>query len=101
MGYGDSKYDWVFLPVETATTANSLLPIGDNLWVVANTTSNRILAIGGSYNSGDDNGLFYYAADRTVDDSKRDNFTARLMFIPTKNSTYSSNIVKWRAKMGG
>ena len=101
MGYGNTKYDWVFLPVECSTVANSLLPIGDNLWVIAHTSENKILAVGGSYNSGSDNGAFYYAADRNVSDATRDNFNARLMFIPTKNSIYTANIAKWTNKMGG
>ena len=101
MGYGNSKYDWVFLPVECSSVANSLLPVGDNLWVIAHTNENKILAVGGSYNSGDDNGAFYYAADRNVNDSIRNNFSARLMYIPTKNSTYTANISKWTTKMGG
>ena len=68
---------------------------------MTNTSENRILAVGGSYNSGDDNGAFYYAADRNVSESSRNNFSARLMYIPAKNSTYTSNISKWTAKMGG
>jgi len=100
MAIGDSKYDWVFLPAECASTANSLLPVGDNLWVTAHTTENKILAVGGSYNLQENDGLFYYAADRNVAESSRSNYGARLMFIPTKNGIYTANISKWLAKMG-
>lgn len=99
MGYGKSKYDWIFLPIE-CVSANSLLPVGDNLWVVANTDGNRVLAIGGSYNLQENVGPFYYAADRTVEESSRNNYGARLMFIPTKNEIYNANITKWTTKMG-
>ena len=101
MGLGEKKYDWVFLPAECANTANSLLPVGDNLWVTAHTSENKILAVGGSYNLQENDGPFYYAADRNVSDSARHNYNARLMFIPTKNSIYNSNIEKWTAKMEG
>ena len=100
MAIGDTKYDWVFLPAECANTANSLLPVGDNLWVTAHTTENKILAVGGSYNLQENDGPFYYAADRNVAESSRPNYGARLMFIPTKNGIYTANISKWTAKMG-
>lgn len=100
MAIGDSKYDWVFLPAECAPNANSLLPVGDNLWVTAHTTENKILASGGSYNLQENDGLFYYAADRNVAESARPNYGARLMFIPTKNGIYTANVSKWLAKMG-
>ena len=100
MGYGNSKYDWVFLPIECAASANSALPVGDNLWTLANTEGNRVLAIGGSYNLQDDVGPFYYASDRNISESSRYNYGTRLMFIPTKNLTYTSNLAKWNTKMG-
>jgi len=101
LGYGNEKYDWVFLPIECANTANSLVPVGDNLWTVANVNENKIIAVGGSYTYKDNNGPFYYACDRNAADTDRNNYSARLMYIPTKNSTYESNITKWRAYTGG
>ena len=45
--------------------------------------------------------MFYYAADRNVEDSARTNYGARLMYIPTKNAIYQANINKWKALQGG
>jgi hypothetical protein len=36
MGYGDEKYDWVFMPAECSNVANSVAPVGDNLWTNSN-----------------------------------------------------------------
>ena len=100
MGYGNSKYDWVFLPAECSSGANSLLPVGDYLWTVANTSGNRVLAAGGPYNLQEHDGPFYYASDRNVSESSRNNYGARLMFIPSKDNIYTENITKWTTKMG-
>ena len=101
MGLGNAKYDWVFLPAECASTATSLLPIGDGIWSVENLNGTNILASGGSYGFGDECGPFYYAADRDVSASSRSNYGVKLMYIPTKNSTYEANIAKWTTHMGG
>lgn len=100
MGYGNEAYDWVYMPIECANIANSLVPVGDNLWTVANNAANRIAAIGGCYNMQDANGAFYYACDRAASESARENYGASLMFIPTKNETYFANIEKWKVLMG-
>lgn len=101
LGYGNEEYDWVFLPIECGSTANSLLPVGDSIWSVTNVAENKIMAVGGTYEYRDDNGAFYYAADRNVAESARHNYGARLMYIPTKNNIYTSNINQWSAKVGG
>ena len=101
MGYGEEKYDWVFLPAECANGANSLLPVGDNLWTVGNVSENKIVTIGGTYGFQDSNGPFYYACDQSANNSSNHNYNARLMFIPTKNNIYNANIVKWTQTMGG
>ena len=100
MGYGNEKYDWVFMPIECESNANSLLPVGDNLWTIAAVTENKIALVGGDYSFGNSNGLFYYACDRSAPISVY-NYGARMMFIPTKNSIYNANINKWNAYMGG
>lgn len=100
MGYGNSKYDWVFMPIE-CSNANSALPVGDNLWTIANAPENKIVVIGGSCNHQDAAGPFYYACDRSADSSSRTNYGARIMFIPTKNDIYELNINKWTTLMGG
>lgn len=100
MGYGNSKYDWVYLPIESGSNASSALPVGDNLYTVSNLSENKVIVYGGPHNHNDSNGAFYYGADRNVADSARLNYGARLMFIPTKNSTYTANITKWTNKVG-
>lgn len=101
MGYGNDKYDWVFLPIECSQNANSLLPIGDSIWATNGLNGVNILASGGSYGYTDECGMFYYAADRAVNESARVNYGAKLLFIPTKNATYTTNIAKWNTYMGG
>lgn len=100
MGYGEAKYDWVFMPAECATVANSLMPVGDNLWTVSHVDTNKIVVIGGAYTFQDNNGLFYYGCDSGAS-MRATNYGTRLMYIPTKNSTYTSNIDKWSVKVGG
>ena len=101
MGYGNDKYDWVFLPIECSQNANSLLPIGDSIWATNGLNGVNILASGGSYGYTDECGMFYYAADRAVNESARVNYGAKLLYIPTKNATYTANIAKWNTYMGG
>lgn len=101
LGYGAAKYDWVLLPIECGSNANSLLPVGDNLWTISGVNENKILAVGGTYEYKENNGMFYYAADRDVETSARTNYGARLMYIPTKNAIYQANINKWKALQGG
>ena len=101
MGYGSEEYDWVYLPAECASGANSLLPVGDNLWTVGNVSENKIIAVGGTYGFGEADGPFYYACDSSANNSNKHNYSARLMFIPTKNAIYENNILKWTNVMGG
>ena len=101
MGYGNDKYDWVFLPIECSQSANSLLPIGDSIWATNGLNGINILASGGSYGYTDECGMFYYAADRAVNESARVNYGAKLLYIPTKNAIYTANIAKWNTYMGG
>ena len=101
MGYGNTKYDWVFLPIECASGANSLLPVGDSIWSTRGLNAVNILASGGSYGYGEECGPFYYAVDRNASASSRPNYGAKLMFIPTKNSIYEANIAKWSSHVGG
>lgn len=99
-GYGDSKYDWIFMPATCDSTANSALPVGDHLVVSPSLNGMRVLACGGPWNYEESDGMFYYAADKSSNFSGR-SYNARLMFIPTKDSIYTSNIEKWTAKRGG
>ena len=96
--YGNSAYDWVFIPAEA--NGNSTAPIGDGLWITGDLNREVALSIGGKCNMGDQNGLFYYAADRNVTEGVGTH-GARLMYIPTKNAIYNANLASWRSKTGG
>lgn len=101
MGYGDEKYDWVLLPIECASSANSALPVGDNLWTVSGLNTNKVVSVGGTYGFKESDGPFYYACDVGPGDTARHNANARLMYIPTKGAIYEANIAKWNTYMGG
>jgi len=101
MGIGNEDYDWVYIPVECSTSANSYAPVGDELWTIGNLNGTVILATGGSYGQKDSCGPFYYAADRGAQESARYNYGAKLLYIPTKNSNYNANITRWQSHMGG
>ena len=101
MGYGNEKYDWVYLPAETSQNASSLLPVGDGLWTTSNLNNTNVIATGGSYGFREECGPFYYAADRRANETARYNYGAKLLFIPTKNNIYTANIAKWNTYMGG
>lgn len=99
MGYGNSNYDWVFMPAE-CQGANSALPVGDSIWTIYNLNGINCTAIGGSCNGNQEAGLFYYACDHAGEYS-RQAFGANIMFIPTKNEIYNTNYEKWQNKMRG
>ena len=99
MGYGNSNYDWALIPVE-CNSANSALPVGDNFWSYPNLNGLNCAVMGGTWESGDSAGPFYYGCDREITYSKF-SFGANLMFIPQKNSIYNANINKWKAKFEG
>lgn len=98
MGYGDEKFDWVFMPAE-CSNANSYAPVGDNVWSLYNFNGIKMLSVGGQWYGNRNNGIFYYAADQDPATAAR-SINARLMFIPTKNSIYTANIAKWELKRG-
>ena len=98
-GYGDKKYDWLFMPAAVGGNANSALPVGDNSWFDANLSGLRMVAHGGGWTFEDSDGPFYYACDHAPNDSTYRSYGTRLMFIPTKNNVYLNNIAKWQAEM--
>ena len=63
-GYDSEEYDWVYLPIETSAQANSLIPIGDNIWVKNNLNGVYMLSHGGAFGLQEECGPFYYAADQ-------------------------------------
>jgi hypothetical protein len=93
MGY-DATYDWLFMPIECSSSANSAAPVGDNLWVVKDMNGTKMAAVGGHWRQQENEGIFFYACDQDIDSQLR-SFGASLMYIPTKNATYTANIVKW------
>lgn len=99
MGYGSETYDWIYLPAE-CNGANSAIPVGDNFWTMTNFAVNTIIGCGGTYSFDTYDGPFYYGCDRPHNYSSN-SYNARVMYIPTKNSTYTANYNAWLAKMGG
>lgn len=97
-GYGEEKYDWVFLPAECSNTANSAAPVGDGIWYTTGLNGVNVAFCGGNGVFGLKDGHFTYAFDKNINEAGNA-FGARLMFIPQKNNIYSANISKWEAKM--
>lgn len=99
LGYGNKEYDWVLMP-SAINDGNSVLPIGDSVWVTENLNSIRTVVFGGSWAFEDSNGLFYYGCDKMPTNTMFKSYGARLMFVPTKNSIYTANITKWQQEVG-
>jgi hypothetical protein len=100
MGYGNEKYDWLYIPAECASTANSAVPVGDSLWSMTNLNGTNLIGVGGLNNSDTSAGIFHYSADIGAS-ANLQYFNGRIMFIPEKNSIYNSNITKWQQHYGG
>lgn len=98
MGYGNKEYDWLLMPA-AANNANSYIPIGDNGWFDSNLTGIRMVVQGGGWSFEESDGPFYYGCDKLPTDSTYKSYGARLMYIPTKNETYTANIIKWQGKV--
>lgn len=101
LGYGNKAYDWVLMPADCASGANSALPIGDSGWFDSNLTGTRMVVQGGGWSFEDSDGPFYYGCDKQPSDSTYKSYGARLLFIPTKNEIYTANITKWQQEMEG
>lgn len=99
-GYNSHDYDWVYIPIECGGTSNSALPVGDTLWSQTNLNGENFILAGGVCNSGEAAGIFHYGCDISIDSALRSS-GGRIMFIPSKNSIYNSNIAKWRQHYGG
>ena len=99
-GYGDSKYDWVYLPAECASSANNLLPIGDCAWTSPNLDGLHVLIAGGTWHFEEKNGLFCVGGDYVPTTYAR-SYGAKLIHVPIKNANYTANVASWTAKMGG
>ena len=99
MGYGDEKYDWLFIPAE-ASNANSATPISDYIWITKNVNKIQSMAFGGDWLFTQRNGMFFYACDRDMDYAAS-TFGARLVYMPLKDSVHDTNYALWRNKVGG
>lgn len=88
-GY-DEEHDWVFLPIEVGNGASSSLPVGDLIYADNTETIKSGLA-GGLVTSQENCGPFYYmfTLDKTNYHYRSD--SARVMFIPTANSSIETN----------
>lgn len=97
----DTNNDWLFIPLEMNSQANSLIPVGDYNSSAQSDTGVSTYIYGGSWFGEHNNGLFYYST-RKINDSGGKNVGARLLYIPQYNTTiYVNNIEKWRTKLGG
>jgi hypothetical protein len=99
MGYYNPDFDWLYIPIECASNANSAVPVGDALWTTNNLNGTNLFAVGGAINSGEGAGIFHYSADISITSNPR-NFNGRIMYVPTKNSIYQANIEKWHEHYG-
>ena len=88
-GY-DENHDWVFLPIESGEGASSNLPVGDYIYTDNGNILNAGIA-GGLANSGENCGLFYYGFNIAKEGYHFRSDSARVMYIPTANSTVETN----------
>lgn len=96
-GQPSENYDWLFIP-NGASGANSLLPVGDYVWVQTNLDDVNVVVVGGNWSFGENNGPFYYGFDKNIDFYGR-SYGARIMFVPKKNAIYNANIAAWQRLM--
>jgi len=87
----DRNHDWVYLPIEVSSNANSNFPVGDYYYppISANVAYTGI--VGGYSASGTNAGIFYYAFNIEKDTFHYQHDTARVMYIPTPNSVVDNN----------
>lgn len=96
MGYS-TTCDWLFIASECL--GNSSLPVGDYTYITVNLNGYRIARLGGSWDTWDSAGGFYWALAAGVGNRYR-NIGGRLVLIPTKDSAvYTANIAAWKQKM--
>ena len=100
MGYSNKDNDWIYVPIE-CSNASSALPVGDNIWTSPSLNGETIMVAGGSWSFEEGVGPFSYGCDQAPANSAQKSYGARIMYKPTKNSTYTANIAAWTAKMEG
>lgn len=100
MGIGSTDYDWVYMPIKCDNKGNSALPIGDSTWTTSSMNGTKMVFVGGGTTANESAGLFDYSCDGNLSASLG-KVNGRIMFIPTKNTTYTTNINKWKQHYGG
>lgn len=100
MGIGADECDHIYLPIKCDNKGNSAVPVGDSTWTASSLNGINLMSIGGSNTATDSAGLFDYSCDKNST-STLNRTNARIMFIPTKNSIYTTNITKWQQHYGG
>lgn len=89
-GY-DKNHDWVYLPIEANSAASSNFPIGDYYYPPLDINIPYTGIAGGYSASGTNSGIFYYAFNITRDTFHYQHDTARVMYIPTPDSTIDNH----------
>lgn len=100
MGYGNEKFDWLFMPSEVnGNGANSTLPVGDYLYRTENLNGYRIVLMGGPWAGGANCGFFYWYCIDGVGNRYR-SFSGRLAYVPTNGSAHDGNVERWMKRSG-
>ena len=76
--YGDEEFDWMLMPNEVGSGADSNLPIGDYLYLTANLNGYRIALLGADWSDGVRAGLYWYLSNSVG--ARARNLSARLVF---------------------
>lgn len=99
-GFGEEKFDWLFIPSETgANGANSSLPVGDYHYRTSNLNGYRIAYFGGIWSSGTNAGGFYWNCTGGVGYRNR-NLGGRSAYVPVANSaSHNAAVEAWETKM--
>jgi hypothetical protein len=100
MGIGSADYDWVYMPIKCDNKGNSALPVGDSTWTTSSMNGTKMVFVGGGTTANESAGLFDYSCDGNLSASLG-KVNGRIMFIPTKNTIYTTNINKWKQHYGG
>lgn len=84
-GY-DKDHNWVYLPIEASSNANSNLPVGDYYYPTLDANVLYVGIIGGFSASSTNSGIFYYSFNSQKETFHYQHDTARVMYIPTPNT---------------
>lgn len=96
-GKAADEFDWVYIPAKCSSTANSAVPVGDNLWVTSSLRTKNLMVCGGMWAFDDSNGPFYYACDSVYSSAAR-SYNARLLLVPSNASVINANYNLWNAR---